>query len=138
MNKRCRSVIMMVSIAWLIPLIMVAICFRMGDPETLFTSPNKLENVNYTNLRLNNSIVRGTVIPFFLPFFENIIIIVHMVIINISSIWPHLGNHLCQFDNHFRFNGSIYQISYQKGICVCTSYPTRSVLSNSKSSYTAT
>ena len=129
MNKRYRSIIMMVSIAWLVPLLLVAICFRTGDRETLFTSPNELENVIYTNLRLNNSIVRGNVIPY-VSLKENffgiaIQIIVHLVIIHISSIWPHLDDHLCQFDNHFHFNGSIYQILYHKGIGVYTTYPTK-------------
>ena len=67
---------MMVAAAWLVPFTMVSICMRIGDPETLFTSPNQIKTINviYTNLRLNNEIVRGKVKPYFLAVFSSIIL----------------------------------------------------------------
>ena len=61
----------MVLCAWLVPTFMVLICLLTGDVKTLFTSPNELENVIYTNLRLNNAIFRGTVIPYSPPVVES-------------------------------------------------------------------
>ena len=56
---------MLVIIAWVSPFIMVSLCMLIGDPETLFTSPNQLEteNVIYINLKVNNSLFRGNVKP---------------------------------------------------------------------------
>ena len=61
----------MIVIAWLVPSVMVVICLLTGELETLFSSPNKLENILYTNLKLNNAIFRGTVIPYIVYVFQH-------------------------------------------------------------------
>lgn len=54
----------MVSAAWLIPILATVVALATGDKESLFTSPNEIENVIYINLKLNLGIFRGPVISY--------------------------------------------------------------------------